>query len=63
MIQVFYELTCVDFIVNSIVKLCLFRTHLKERFLADLRKAREHYKGEDLVKVCGNSFHEETNIS
>ena len=29
-----------------------FRTHLKERFLADLRKARENYKGDDLVKVC-----------
>ncbi|XP_053396174.1 mitogen-activated protein kinase kinase kinase 5-like isoform X8 [Mercenaria mercenaria] len=26
-------------------------THLKERFLADLRKARDNYKGEDLVKA------------
>lgn len=27
------------------------RTHLKEKFLADLRKAREQYKGPDLAKV------------
>lgn len=28
------------------------RVHIKERFLNDLRKARDQYKGEELVKVC-----------
>ena len=27
------------------------RAHLKEKFLADLRKAREQHKGPDLAKV------------
>lgn len=31
------------------------RVHIKERFLNDLRKARDQYKGEELVKV-GNIY-------
>lgn len=31
--------------------------HLKERFLADLRKAREQYKGEELAKVLEGMKH------
>lgn len=36
---------------------CMFtdRVHIKERFLNDLRKARDQYKGEELVKV-GNIY-------
>ena len=29
------------------------RTHIKEKFLADLRKARDQYQGPDLAKVSG----------
>ena len=32
------------------------RTHVKEKFMSDLRKARELYRGQDLAKVS-ISFH------